>query len=220
MSERPKETPIWHKVFGVVETLALAACATGERIGLVTPLPEGTATNPTETLTTPRATLLAQPRTPVVTTIPEKTPFACGGFSALEAIGKPYDYTVGGLANIASDCNAMGESSGTIKVFSFEPDTKLPANIDVRRAQEANLSLTAYGLDFQAFVIEEPWADRQGQEYPNGLIMVIPDGFGIASGFGAAVPPGGYFLVTIDKATGPLNRYQLFKIVPELPIGP
>lgn len=50
MSERLKKTPVWHKVFGVIETLALAACATGERIGLVTPTPEGTSTNPTETV--------------------------------------------------------------------------------------------------------------------------------------------------------------------------
>lgn len=48
MSERLKGMPDWHKVFGIVETLALAACATGERIGFVTPTPEGTKTTTTE----------------------------------------------------------------------------------------------------------------------------------------------------------------------------
>lgn len=52
MSERPKGTPVWHKIFGVVETVALAACTTGERIGFVAPPPEGTATNLAETVPT------------------------------------------------------------------------------------------------------------------------------------------------------------------------
>ena len=53
MAERFKKIPFSHKLFGAITTAGLVACGVGEKIGIVTPPPEGTATNPPPTEITP-----------------------------------------------------------------------------------------------------------------------------------------------------------------------
>ena len=57
MNERFREAPLSHKIFGIVTTAALTACAVGEKIGFVTPPPEGTQTRSTEVVPPHRVNL-------------------------------------------------------------------------------------------------------------------------------------------------------------------
>ena len=50
MAERLKRVPLWYKSASLITVASLVACQLGEKFGFVTPPPEGTATNPAETI--------------------------------------------------------------------------------------------------------------------------------------------------------------------------
>ena len=57
MAERFKKIPFSHKFFGFVTTATLVACGVGEKIGIITPPPEGSQ-NPPTTETTPTTVVI------------------------------------------------------------------------------------------------------------------------------------------------------------------
>jgi hypothetical protein len=137
----------------------------------------------------------------------------CGGWPGLEKNGQPDNGTISDLANLASECNAMGQSKGTVKIFTFNADTKFPTSIDASQAIVTEDEVIKFSnLELQPTNFNQDWTDLTGRKHPRGVILTVPSGYGVASGFEVTAPEGGWVLITTDAANTKLAKYMLFRL--------